>query len=165
MNIKENATQSPIQAAAVLFGIVFLVVTVAGFVPGLATDYDRLDEFGGVGAKALGIFGVNWLENLVHLAYGVGGLVLASTAARARSYFIVGGILYGVIWIYGMVIDVHGDANVLGVNEAGNWLHAALFLAMVAIGFALGSRKSSASDADDTAGTSGRRGERPLRAR
>ncbi len=150
----------PIQKAAAAMGAVFLLVAVAGFVPGLTSDYDRLGTFGDVAAKLLGVFGVNWLENLVHLTYAVAGFALARSVSGARTYFIGGGVLYGVVWIYGMVTGIHDDANILGVNDAGNWLHAALFVAMVAIGLALGKRAFSA----DPAG-SGRRRKRPLRAR
>jgi uncharacterized protein DUF4383 len=130
--------RSPIQLAAMIFGVVFLVIGVAGFIPGLTTEYDRLDTFGDEGAKVLGLFGVNWLENLVHLAFGVAGFALAATAKRAWQFFIVGGVIYLVLWLYGLAIDIHGDANIIGVNEAGNWLHFAIFVAMIGVGLTLG---------------------------
>jgi hypothetical protein len=33
---------------------------------------------------------------------------------------------------------VHRDANILGVNETGNWLHAVIFVTMIGIGIVLG---------------------------
>ncbi len=133
-------TRSDIQRAALMAGIVFLVVGVAGFIPGITTDYDRLTTFDGVGAQLLGIFGVNILENVVHLLYGVAGLAAASSWAASKNYFIWGGAIYLVLWVYGLVIDLDSAANFIGVNNAGNWLHFALGVVMVATGFVLARR-------------------------
>jgi hypothetical protein len=117
--------RTDIQRAAMLFGIVFLVVTVLGFIPGITTDYDRLTTFDDVGAKMFGIFGVNALENIVHLLFGVAGLVAAATWAASRTYFVVGGIVYLAVWLY-------------GVNDAANWLHFALGVVFLLVAFAFG---------------------------
>lgn len=134
-----------IQLAAKLFGAVFLLVAIAGFIPGLTTDFDRLDTFGGVGAKLLGIFGVNWLENVVHLLYAVAGFAAAKSARTAYQYFVYGGVLYLIVAIYGYATDIDGDANLIGVNNASNALHLVLFAAMVAIGFVLGRDRDNAT--------------------
>jgi len=127
-----------IQRAAMLFGVIFLVVGVVGFIPGLTTDYDRLGTFGDEGAKLLGIFGGNWIENIVHLAYGVGGLMLAKTWKGAKQYFVLGGVVYLVVAALGIVTGVHHDANLLAINGASNVLHVVLGVAMVGIGLVLG---------------------------
>ena len=133
------------QTAALLFGIVFLVVGIAGFIPGATTDFDRLGTIGGEGAHLLGIFGVNWLENIVHLTYAAAGLWVATNAVRSRSYFLWGGAVYGVIGLYGMLTDVQSDANFLGVNEAGNWLHLTLFVTMVGLGLYFSKNRNAAA--------------------
>ena len=135
---RTNTNRSTLQVAAAVVGAVFLAVGVLGFVPGVTADFDRLGVFGDVGARLLGLFGVNWLENLVHLGYGVAGLALASTASRARLYFVVGGALYLVVALYGFATGTHHDANILGVNQAGNFLHLGLGVGMVALGVARG---------------------------
>ena len=133
-----TAGRSALQNAALLFGAIFLVVAIAGFIPGLTTQYGRLDEFSGPGAKVLGIFGVNLVENLAHLLYAIAGFALASTWERARTYFIAGGAIYLVLWIYGLIIDINSSANFLGVNEPANWLHFALGVVMLGVGLVLG---------------------------
>jgi hypothetical protein len=130
--------RTDIQRAAMLFGIVFLVVTVLGFIPGITTDYDRLTTFDDVGAKMFGIFGVNALENIVHLLFGVAGLVAAATWAASRTYFVVGGIVYLAVWLYGLVIDLSSSANFIGVNDAANWLHFAIGVVFLLVAFAFG---------------------------
>lgn len=130
-----------IQRAAMLFGIVFLVVGVLGFIPGITTDYDRLTTFDDVGAKLLGIFGVNLLENIAHLLFGVLGLAAARSWSASKNYFIGVGVAYLVLWLYGLVIDEHQSAaNFLGMNNPSHWLHFILGLTMIAIGFLLSRR-------------------------
>jgi arginine exporter protein ArgO len=127
-----------IRTAAMAFGIVFLLIGVLGFVPGVTQDTDRLGEFGETAAKLLGVFGVNWLENAAHLLFGVAGLLMSRTAPQARAYFLGSGVIYLVLWIYGLVIDENSAANILGVNDAGNWLHGAIGVVMLLIGFVWG---------------------------
>jgi hypothetical protein len=140
--------RTDIQRAALAFGVVFLLVTILGFIPGVTTDYDRLTTFDDVGAKVFGIFGVNILENIVHLLYAVAGFAAAASWAASRAYFIWGGAVYLVVWLYGILIDLDSSANFLGVNAAANWLHFVLGAAMLAIGFLLGR-----SEADRRAAT------------
>ncbi|MBD0289870.1 MAG: DUF4383 domain-containing protein [Thermoleophilia bacterium] len=132
--------RTDIQRAAMLFGIVFALVTILGFIPGITTDYDRLTTFDDVGAKVLGLFGVNVLENIVHGLYAVAGFAAAASWAASKNYFIWGGVVYIAIWIYGLVIDLQSSANFIGVNTAANWLHFLLGVAMIAIGFLLSRR-------------------------
>ncbi|MBA3365491.1 MAG: DUF4383 domain-containing protein [Actinobacteria bacterium] len=132
--------RTDLQRAAQLFGIIFLIVGIAGFIPGITTDYDELTAFDHEGAQVLGFIGVNILENIVHLLYGVAGLALARTWDGSRNYFIGGGLIYLVLWLYGLVIDKDSSANFLGMNSASDWLHFVLGVAMVGIGVLLGRR-------------------------
>jgi len=129
----------PVQLVAAIFGVVFLLVGILGFVPGVTTDYDQLTFAGPMsGAMLLGLFAVSILHNLVHLAFGVAGLVLARSASGARNYLILGGVVYGVIWIYGLVTDPMSSANFVPLNTADNWLHLILAVAMISLGVLLG---------------------------
>ncbi len=128
------------QKAALFFGVVFLLVGIAGFVPGITTDYDRLTTFDDAGGTLLGVFGVNILENAVHLLFGVAGLLLASSWAGAKDFFVWGGLIYVALWIYGLIIDLDTGANVLGLNAATNWLHFLGGVAMVAVAYLLSRR-------------------------
>lgn len=143
----QRSRQSLEQTAALLFGIVFLIVGIGGFIPGLTTQFERVTSIGGEGGHLLGIFGVNWLENVVHLGYAAAGLYAATSAILSRSYFLWGGIIYGVVWLYGILIDLDSSANLIGVNEAGNWLHLTLFLTMVGLGLFFKSRQGARAGA------------------
>ncbi len=131
--------RTPVQLVALVFGVVFVLVGVLGFIPGVTTHYGQLTVAGPMsGAMLLGIFGVSVLHNIVHLAFGVAGLLLARTAAGARTYLIGGGIVYAVLWVYGLVIDQSSSANFVPINTADNWLHLGLAVAMIGLGVLLG---------------------------
>ena len=127
--------RTPVQKAALAVGAVFLVVGLLGFVPGITTHYEQL-TFAGHHSDAalLGIFNVSVLHNLVHLLFGVAGIVLARTFTSARSYLIGGGVVYLVLFVYGLVIDHDSSANFVPVNDADNWLHLLLGAGMIGLG-------------------------------
>jgi uncharacterized protein DUF4383 len=133
--------RTPVQIATVVVAVVFLLVGVLGFVPGITTNYDQLSFAGHMsGAALLGIFMVSVLHNIVHLLFGVVGVLAARTPGGARSYLLVGGIIYLVLFIYGLLIPMDGPANFVPVNTADNWLHLVLAVVMVGLGVALGRR-------------------------
>jgi hypothetical protein len=134
-----TGTRRPVQWAALIVGAVFLLVGVLGFVPGTTTNYDQLMVAGHHSeALLLGLFQVSILHNIVHLLFGVAGIVLARTVAGARSFLIYGGVVYAVLWIYGLVVDLDSPANFVPLNTADNWLHLALAIGMIALGVLLG---------------------------
>jgi Domain of unknown function (DUF4383) len=127
-----------VQKAALAVGAAFLLVGILGFVPGITSNYDAMTFAGHEsGAHLLGIFEVSILHNIVHLAFGVAGLVLARTFSGARGFLIGGGIIYLLLWLYGLVIDHESAANFVPVNNADNWLHFGLGAAMVLLGVLL----------------------------
>mgnify|MGYP000318307890 CR=1 FL=1 len=127
--------RTPAQNVARLAGIAFLLVGIAGFVPGVTTNlYDGL-EFSGVegDAELLGSFQVSVLHNIVHGLFGVAGLALAATASGARTFLLGGGAVYLALWLLGIV----GGADWIPANDADDWLHLGLGVAMVAAGVLL----------------------------
>jgi hypothetical protein len=135
---------SPVQTAAMVTGAAFLLVGILGFVPGVTTDYDTM-TFAGHESEAmlLGVFQVSVLHNIVHLLFGVAGLALSRTAAAARGFLIGGGIVYLLLWIYGLIIDQDSSANFVPLNTADQWLHLGLAAAMILLGIALGTRSTT----------------------
>jgi hypothetical protein len=137
-----TGTRNPARVAATAVAAVFLLVGVAGFVPGLTTEYDGMTFAGHEStAMLLGIFHVSILHNIVHLLFGIVGLVLARTISGAIRFLIGGGVVYAVLWLYGLVIDHDSAANFVPLNTADNWLHLFLAVGMIALG--AGMRRSA----------------------
>ncbi|ASR36628.1 hypothetical protein BAY61_18300 [Prauserella marina] len=139
-------TRSSGQVAAMVVAALFLVVGILGFVPGVTTNYDSLTFAGHhSGALLLGVFAVSVLHNIVHLLFGVAGFVLARTAGGARGYLIGGGVVYAVLWLYGLLIGQDSAANFVPLNTADNWLHLGLAVLMIGLGAVLGTRGTTTS--------------------
>jgi hypothetical protein len=130
--------RSPIQSAALLIGIVFLVVGILGFIPGITTNYDEL-KFAGhdSNAQLFGIFDTSILMNIVHLLFGIVGIALARTMESARTYLVGGGLVYLVLFVYGAIWHGETASNWIPVNWADNILHLALGVGMTAAGVVL----------------------------
>jgi hypothetical protein len=108
-----------VQSIAALAGVVFLLIGILGFVPGITTHYGSMSFAGhGSGARLLGVFQVSILHNLVHLLFG-------------------GGAVYLALWVIGLV----GAAKWIPSNTAGDWSHFAFGIALIGLG-AVATRRS-----------------------
>lgn len=135
----QRGSRSAVQLAALASGAAFLLVGVLGFVPGVTSDYDSLQVAGHEShAMLLGIFQVSVLHNVVHLLFGVAGLLMARTAGSARTFLVGGGVIYLLLWVYGLVVDRESAANFVPLNEADQWLHLVLAIVLLGAGLLLG---------------------------
>ena len=114
---------------AQIFGIAFLLAGIAGFIPGLCPD-----------GKLFGLFAVDAIHNIVHIATGVLALVFAAVSeAATRNFMRIFGIVYGLVAVLGLF---SGDGPVLGLmanNMADVVLHFLAAGAALYCGFARGS--------------------------
>jgi arginine exporter protein ArgO len=134
--------RSLVTTAAKVVGAVFLLVGILGFIPGITSNYSSLSFAGHMSeAKLLGIFQVSILHNIVHILFGIAGIAMAKRADSARTYLVGGGIIYLVLWIYGLVTSDQSSANFVPVNTADDWLHLVLGLGMIALGVVLSRRR------------------------
>lgn len=135
----ESRKAQYLRTAATVVAATFLLVGVAGFIPGITTNVDNLEVFGhdhmnmGEQPELLGLFHVSILHNLVHLGFGIAGLMLARSVRGASAFLYGGAFLYAVVFLYGVLIDQDSDANFLPVNDADNILHAGLVIGMLAL--------------------------------
>ena len=114
-----------LKSIAIAFGIVLLLVGILGFVPAATPD-----------GKLLGIFAVNTMHNIVHVATGVVALIAGFASERgAKIFFQVFGVIYAVVALLGFV---YGEQLLLGLvsnNTADTWLHVAIALLALYLGF------------------------------
>ena len=98
-----NDRTTPVQTVARLVGIVFLLVGIAGFIPGITTNlYDGLEFAGDNGnAELLGLFQVSVLHNIVHALFAI-GILMAATPQGARTFLLGSGAIYIVLFVLGI---------------------------------------------------------------
>jgi len=132
--LTRTAGRTIVQKASLAVGAVFLLVGVLGFVPGVTTD---IGEMGFAGhhseAMLLGLFQVSALHNIVHLLFGAAGLFLARSASGSKAFLLYGGIIYLVLFIYGLVVPQDSAGNFVPLNSFDNILHLLLGVGMVAL--------------------------------
>lgn len=117
------------QQFATVFGGVYVVVGLIGFLPFLGGTYTQDPD------NLLGIFGITAVHNLVHLLIGAAFLGSARTDASARQASLGIGALYVVVGIIGLLnLDFIND--LLNINGADNVLHFVSGFAAIGVGLA-----------------------------
>lgn len=103
-----------------VLGVVFILIGIAGFFTG----------------DMLLVFQVNTVHNIVHLASGIIALAaVGSGESLARLYLIVFGLVYALVTVLGFVLPGGDVFGLMTLNMADNYLHGAIALASLAIGF------------------------------
>lgn len=114
-----------VRTMAKVFGVVFLLIGVLGFVPA-ATPDDNL----------LGLFHVDAVHNIIHLASGAVALWAGMTSYRySKLYFQIFGIVYALVAVLGLFV---GDGEILGLvanNMADVALHVLIAASALSLGF------------------------------
>lgn len=127
-----------IRTFALVFGIVFLLVGAAGFLPGVTlmpphTHPDvRIDKLFGY---ELGLFPVNIIHSLVHLLFGVWGVFAYRTLAGAKVYARGVAIIYAVLMVMGLIPALNTTFGLIPLFGNDVWLHALLALVAGYFGF------------------------------
>jgi hypothetical protein len=127
-----------VKGAAILFGVVFLLVGILGYVPAATTDMNGMPML-------LGIFHVNSAHNIVHLASGIVFLLCGfSGAGASQLFFRIFGLVYALVAVLGFMKPEGPLLGLISNNVADTWLHVGLAAAMLIIGFALPANKATA---------------------
>lgn len=118
-------------------GIVFLLVGIAGFVPGLVTGHAPEADASSVGSTGLllGLFPVNWLHNLVHLAFGVWGVAVYRRFGGARLYARVVAVVYALLAVMGFIPGLQTVFGLVPLYGNDIWLHVAIAVVAAIFGF------------------------------
>jgi len=126
-----------VKTAAILFGLVFLVIGVLGFVPACTPNVNGMPML-------LGIFHVNTAHNIVHLASGAIFLLCGMASASAsRTFFKLFGVVYALVAVLGFYYRDQPLLGIISSNNANTWLHVGLAVVMLIIGFGSGGRDSA----------------------
>lgn len=124
------ATRTPAQMFALVFGAVYLLIGILGFV---VTGFDGFAAE--IYNEKVIVFPVNPLHNIVHLAIGAVWLGSSSRHATAKSVNLFIGVAYALVAVLGFA----GVLNFLAIKDAGsadNWLHVATAVLAIYFGTA-----------------------------
>jgi hypothetical protein len=122
---------STIQRGALIIGIVFLLVGLLGLlVPG-GTSMNADPQMAG---RLFGLFPVNLLHNVIHLAFGVWGILASRSFDGTRTYGKVGAVVYGILVVLAFIDPTTFGLVPIGGNDI--WLHALLAIALAYLGWA-----------------------------
>ena len=123
---------------ALIFGIVFLIIGAGGFIPGMVAPHSHPDVAvtSGLGLE-LSLFPINVLHNIVHLLFGVWGLLAARSDAGARGYAKATGIIYALLTVMGFIpaLRLHTTFGLVPLYGNDIWLHALLAIVAGYFGF------------------------------
>lgn len=146
---------------ALVFGIAYLGAGLLGLMPGLLTPMPagapptRFDVMQG---ELLGLFPVNMLHTVVHLAIGAWGLMAFMGWLGTRTYARSLAVIYGVLGIMGLVPALNTMFGLTPLYGHDVWLHLGTAAIAAYFGFAsrahefggvperTGERRSTAGD-------------------
>jgi len=143
----EGFLATRVQKAAFIVGLMFVAVGVLGFIPGATTGITAGVHAAGHDSDnlLLGVFQVSVLHNVLYLGLGLLGLVLAAKPRLAKLYLLGGGVIYLVLFVYGLFVAGQDTAaNFIPLNWADNWLHLVLAIGMIGLALVLGRRRAPA---------------------
>jgi hypothetical protein len=124
--VKKEEAMS-LKRIALIFGVIFVIVGVMGWVPAYNPD-----------GKLLGLFDVNNAHSLVHLLTGIVGIIAGLSSDKAsKTFFQVFGVIYAVIAVMGFFV---GNTPILGIvsnNSPDSMLHVVIAVVALYLGFGM----------------------------
>jgi hypothetical protein len=116
-----------VKTFALIAGIVYLAAGALGFVPALLTPAPEHAPTLGVTAfhgYLLGLFPVNFMHNLVHLAIGAWGVAASRSVGGSRAYSKSIAVIYGVLAVMGLIPALNTMFGLVPIHGHAIWLHA-----------------------------------------
>ena len=125
---------------ALVYGIGFTFFAIAGFIPAFTpmhADHAGLVVGGPGHGRLLGLFHVNLLHNLVHLAFGIWGLIAWRGGLGASRLYARGvAVIYALFVVMGLIPALSNVFGLVPLEGHDVWLHLVLALPAAVFGFA-----------------------------
>jgi hypothetical protein len=133
------------QRFAQIFGAVYVLVGIIGFIPPLLLGSLPAGVVGPLAGLLLGLFAVNWFHSLAHLLIGAAGLATYRNHTAAKSYALALGVAYAGLFVFGLIFGLNFLGGLLPLNGADHVLH--ILTALIAFGAYFASRGQDTADA------------------
>ncbi|AFZ66319.1 DUF4383 domain-containing protein [Deinococcus peraridilitoris] len=131
-----------VKTFALVVGVVYLLVGLMGFIPGLLSPPAGPDlAVDTLHGRLLGIFPVNIIHNVVHLAIGAWGIASYRTLGSAVGFARGLTVLYALLAVMGLIPGLNTMFGLVPLHGNDVWLHAVT--AAVAAYFGWGSDRSA----------------------
>jgi hypothetical protein len=121
---------------ALIAGILYTIVGLAGFIPGLISHHDlppiAVDTMYG---RLLGLFPVNILHTLVHLVIGLWGVLAWKSYSSSRTYAQSLAVIYALLTVLGLIPQTNTMFGLMPLFGHDVWLHALTALVAGYFGF------------------------------
>lgn len=117
----------PTRYFALIAGLAYILAGLLGFFPGTVqapVSGDPDVSVVGSWGYLLGLFPVNVLHNLVHLALGIWGVIAYRDFLAARGYARGLAIIYGVLAVMGLIPGLRTMFGLAPIFGNDIWLHA-----------------------------------------
>lgn len=132
----------PIQPTALILGVLFLLIGVLGFIPGVTSEVGSLGLFrSGSGPALFHYFAVSATQNLIHLVFGLLFIAVAARARIAHWTLLGSGIFFLLFYCYGIFAGQGRDENYLSLNMPSNWLHLGMAVVLISVAVLAGRNK------------------------
>ena len=109
---------------ALWFGIAYLGAGVLGFVPAALRPMPdsglAVTAFSGY---LLGLFPVNLLHSLVHVAAGAWGIAASRSMSGARAWCKTMAVLFAIVTVMGLIPALHNVFGLMPIHGHDVWLH------------------------------------------
>lgn len=134
---------------ALVIGIVYLAVGVLGFIPALISPPPG--DAPGVGITSFhgylfGLFPINLMHNLVHLAIGAWGVAAARSGTGARAYAQALAIIFAVLAVMGLIPGLNTVFGIVPIHGHDVWLHAGTAIIAAYFGWFAAGRTETTTD-------------------
>ncbi len=123
---------------ALILGIIYVVVAILGFIPGIATPppanaptLSLTSNYGYI----FGLFAVNILHTLVHLIVGIWGILAYRSFGAARAFSRTMAIVFAILTILGLIPGLNTLFGFVPLFGADIALHAVTALLAAYFGF------------------------------
>jgi hypothetical protein len=114
-----------LKTIAIIYGIVFLIIGILGFLPTISPEQ-----------HLIGIFRINAAHNIVHLLTGIIAIGVGLKDARASSiFFRIFGVIYLIVAILGFYYVNEPIFGIIANNMADAWLHVLIAIVTLYLGF------------------------------
>ena len=127
-----------VKRVALILGIIYVLIGIAGFMPALIQPPKAGEpalSIASLHGDLFGLFPVNVLHTLIHLAVGIWGMIAARSVGASVMYSRTLAVIFGVLTIMGLIPGLKTVYGLIPLYSHDLWLHALTAIVAAYFGF------------------------------